>query len=108
MSDPKKRDGDLVKFGDAVEVGISQYVVPPRNPCPTCSVETKDTGIRGWHICTDCDKRVYIGLTEKQHLELLDELNGAKARVQQFEIMYRQADTELTVALKTLRERGII
>jgi hypothetical protein len=93
---------------DSVEAGISNEVVPPAHPCPTCKVETKDTGVQGWRICSDCDKRVHIGLTEAEHFALLEEVAGYKARVQQLTLMYQATDKELTAALKTMRERGII
>lgn len=99
---------DKLKFGDAVDVSLSQEVVPPAHPCPTCGVETKDTGINGWRLCTDCNQRLYVGLTEQQHLMLLDDIQGAKARCQQYELMYKQTDAELTQALRTMRERGLI
>lgn len=103
MSRPK--DGDSTTATDEVHAGLVGYV-PPVHPCPQCKGESKDSGIKGWRVC--CGKQLYIGLTEKEHLELLEDLAGAKARVVQFEIMYKAADKELTEALRQLRERGII
>lgn len=101
--------GDSTKFRDFLDIGLSTEVVAPLHPCPSCSRETKYSGLDGWHICTDCDNlRVYVGLTETQHLQLLEDLTQAKARVQQFEVMYKQADKELTDALRILRDRGLI
>ena len=105
---PKKPTIDHLGFNDAVEAGLSTDRVPPAHPCPSCKVETKDTGLTGWRLCTDCDQRVHTGLTEAQHILLLEELAGAKARVQQFELLYKTVDAELAAALRTMRERGIL
>lgn len=99
---------DSNKIGDSAHVGLDTEVTPPAHPCPSCGVETKDINLQGWRFCSDCDTQVYQGLTEAQHSALLEEISGLKARIQTFEIMYKQADRELTEALKTLRERGII
>lgn len=99
---------DDTKFKDSLDAGLSTDVVPPAHPCPKCNVETKDTGVTGWRLCTDCDTRIHIGLTEAQHMALIQEAADHKARVQQLTLMYQSTDAELTKALRTLRERGII
>jgi hypothetical protein len=108
MSDKKPGPGDNMRFGDAVDVGLSTEVVPPAHPCPTCGVETKETALTGWRLCTDCDAQHHVGLSEAQHMALLDEVAAANARSQRYEMMYKAADVELTAALRTLRDRGII
>ena len=99
---------DKVGFKDVLDVGLSTEVVPPRYGCPTCGVETKHVGVLGWRICTDCDKRVYVGMTEVEHKGLLDELAAAKSRITQLTLMYKNTDAELTKALRVLRDRGIL
>ena len=103
----KPRNGvmDAMKFHDTAEAGLADYV-PPNFPCPLCKGESKESGLKGWRVC--CGERIYIGLTEKELLELMEDRDGYKARVQTFETMYKKADAELTDALRTLRERGII
>ena len=100
--------GDRIGFNDVLEATLSTAVIAPLHPCPHCAIETKDSGTLGWRCCTDCNQRVYVGLTEQQHHVLLGEISASRARVEQITVMYKAADSELSVALRTLRDRGII
>jgi hypothetical protein len=99
---------DSGKVGDAVNVGLESEAVSPVHPCAECGVETKDTGTHGWRFCSDCDKRLYVGLNEAQLLALMEDRDGYKARVQALEAAYKAVDLELTDKLRLMRERGWI
>jgi hypothetical protein len=100
---PKKGVLDAAEFRDHAEVGLAGYV-PPIYPCPQCKGESKESGIKGWRVC--CGDKLYVGLTERELLELMEDRDGYRARVQAFEVMYKKADQELTDALRIMRERG--